>query len=66
MNIGIDALIIANKSFIDGFILKCPYTIDVHKKGKHEVSLRNVFLGLAKKRFRHIRKGLSIISPKKI
>jgi hypothetical protein len=49
MNIGIDALIIANKSFIDGFILKCPYTIDVHKNAKHEVSMRNVFLGLAKK-----------------
>ncbi len=32
MNIGIDVIIIANKSFIDVFILNSPYTIDVHKK----------------------------------
>jgi len=52
MSIGIDVLIIANKSFIDVFIFECPYTIDVHKKDlwKHnKVSMRNVFPGLAKK-----------------
>jgi hypothetical protein len=49
MNIGIDVLIIANKSFHWCFHFECPYTIDVHKKRKHEVSLRNVFPGLAKK-----------------
>lgn len=58
-------LIIANKSFIDGFILNAHIQLMSTKKRKHEVSMRNVFPGLAKKGFRHIRKGLQKIRKKK-
>jgi hypothetical protein len=65
MNIGIDVIIIiANKSFIDVFILNAHIQLMSTKKkarGVHEECVSRA----GQKRFRHIRKGLSINSQKK-
>jgi hypothetical protein len=65
MNIGIDVIIIANKPFIDVFILNAHIRLMSTKK--KERGVHEEFVSRAgQKRFRHIRKGLSLNSQKKI